>query len=328
MRSIGIHTYLGGMQLGVARVFNDLGSAESWKPGINARKRVGMSHRDISDAVTADVVYANPPCTRFSTSSTDMFGQSDRTSLSRFECLEECLDFALRCKADVFWWETGPLAFTQGAQLSREVADRFNAATQWTLRLNANDFGVPQMRTRTHFVYFKSEVGAPRFVAQPKIASLNPNRYLRDWLAQTVGDDRSRPAGPDYEYMRVNFGTHNIVDFVTVESTLKGRKAWATKLVQDDAETSPAILGRAMGFKERWLTLHESAALMGLPFWDVHDRWHPALSLMSKGVCTNVAEGVARQIRIALDQPRVQPPLNRSIYTLGRVGGSIEHGTY
>lgn len=320
MKSTGIHTYLGGMQLGVARVFDDQGSVETWVPGIRARKRVGLTHRKIEDAPVVDLVYSNPPCTRFSMTGTDMFGAEDRSSLSKFDCLVECVNYALTCKASMFWWETGPLAYTKGVGLAIEVAQVFNARTMWVLRLDANDFGVPQKRVRTHFVYFKDVVGPPPIQAVPKLAHLDKTKYLRSWL-ENANCEPSPPAGYGPDHWKT-FGTYSIEDFVTIQnSLLRQRKAWTPKLIRDDAEYTPAVIARAMGFADRWLTVSENAALMGLPFWNCDDKWEEAVRLMSKGVCVGVAEGVARAALKAVNEPKAGSHVRGLlIHRLGQVG--------
>jgi len=320
VKSTGIHTYLGGMQLGVARVFDDQGSVETWLPGIRARKRVGLTHRRIEDAPVVDLVYANPPCTRFSMTGTDMFVAEDRSSLSRFECLQECVHYALACKASMFWWETGPLAYTKGISLATEVAQVFGARTMWVLRIDANDFGVPQKRVRTHFLYFKDRVGPPPLQATPKLAHLDQSKYLRSWL-ENANCEPSPPAGYGPEYLK-SFGTYTVENFVAVQnSLLRQRKAWTPKLIPIDAEYSPAVIARAMGFPDRWLTVSENAALMGLPFWDCDDKWEESVRLMSKGVCVGVAEGVARAALNAVSLPNARlHGQGLLIHRLGQLG--------
>lgn len=302
MKALGIHTYMGGMQIGASRVFDVLGSAESWKDALNMRAFLGLETRGVKDFSNVDVVFANPPCSRFSISVLIKFTDEQRSNVGEFDCLGEVLDFAKGCNARTMWWETGPHAFTKGAGIINGLHAAFGAHTTWVLKINTKHIGIPQDRPRVHVIHFKDPVGSP-----DRINIVDP-QCVRQWLAARCSSPGT-PAGPD-EVELAKWGCKTTEEYCYVQQSVMTFSAFEPKIIDKKRSIARAILSRPQSIDNRWLTLEESAELMGYPQRAAQFEldWWRMLRLMSKGVSANMSEFVASKIRMAMEAPKCTEP--------------------
>ena len=266
------------------------GSIETWEPAIWARDIVGRTAL-ASTSRPADLVFSNPPCSRFSCMSYSTFADSAREDLKTFPQLLEAIRLTRETGARALWWETGPLAWSKGDSIAIAVAERL--ARSWgechTLAVRADPrwLGIPQRRPRTHFIHSAME---------PRVIRSRPKEP--PGAGEYVEADRWDEAGVGYFPKRWGYGLKDPLEIVAA-SYFSAFKANRPRSVTLESRSAPSVLsGRACCWveKRRWWKLEEYAKLMGLPQHEPAMLGDPsrALTLMSKGVSTKVAEHVAR----------------------------------
>jgi len=307
LTALGMHTYFGGMQLGAERAgAKILGSIETWAPAIRARKAAGCHYCSVQEARArrgqVDVMFANPPCSRFSSSagSTYTSKEGSRSDLKNFGELAEVFGAAIDSDARVLWWETGPLLWRKGLEMAASVQAALEAvweepATTVVMKYDPRWSGVPQRRPRCHVMHFRGELLPPE--------SVPPSKWpIKEGLWEWVEGQLERPWQEGKPIIHQEWdGKQDPAVFAAwwrdLESKYGGFVQSSPCTFWDDDPYSMAVLsGRAAcwGDQARWVTVEEWAAIMRMPQqWAraVADEMNPgiALAMLSKGVCPDAA---------------------------------------
>jgi site-specific DNA-cytosine methylase len=271
MRALGIHTYFGGMQLGMRKAgFEDLGSIETWKPAIGPRteylglKTLTMS-QGLSGDIEADMVYANPPCSRYSSMSASFFTDDERGEADTFPDILEAVEIVRASGANMLWWETGPNLWSKGMKMVADVAGRLadiwdDDVTSTVCKVDLRNCGVPQRRPRCHVMHFR---GNREVIRTPHLAELQPIT-IEEWLRGKVGTGEPIPVGPIPEQYGVK--THDAL--ITVMRETSNFMATRPSIIPEERRWVGAVLsGRFLSWerRERWFSIQESAALQSYP---------------------------------------------------------------
>lgn len=281
MRALGIHTYLGGFELGLRRTdLEVLGSVEGWHPAIEGREIAGLPPP--VGPQPADLVFANPPCSRFSCTACATYSDEAKQELDKFFELLEVIDVFQMSGARILWWETGPNMWNRGDEMARAVHDRIGAARTLVVKYDPRWGGFPQRRPRTHVLHLLDDLlpGDP-LARAPAMGTADMFRR---------GGEELRPNGAfDYEaswydrFSRLSSGFsqgHPLRVEPTdryVMAVLSGRHFWWSD-------------------EDRFWSGQEYAAAMDYPP-EVGERLQPAvgggtISLLSKGVSPAAAQWV------------------------------------
>ncbi len=308
MRALGVHTYYGGFQLGVQRAgFEDLGSVETWPKCIEPRQRdMGLSTIGWEEfhaaPFGADLVYSNPPCSRYSSMSVSTFTPEQQQDLNLFPDLADGLEIVRLSGAKAFWWETGPLLWNAGLEMSAAVSQRLaelwdEPVTEIIVKLDLRWIGVPQRRPRCHVLHVAGRKAPPAEIPGPTPL---PEGGIWSWIQSQLdangcgepdGFIRHKHRWPAESYRDMVLGIRDAASFMATMPRLMERSdPWA-----------PAVLsGRLLSWEDRWWTIEEYAVLMCFPVagprrtFD-HVGQH-ALSLLSKGISPSAAEHVGNEI--------------------------------
>lgn len=331
MRVGGIHTYLGGFALGVKRLsyVNFLGSIETWRKPVALAEMLGVP---IVPAHIAklDVLISNPPCSRFSGCSMDHYTDEDRSSLATFPDLQQVVQAAKDSGARVVWWESGPLAFTSGHGIIREMEAELAKIWKGTvstimLKLDPPFIGLPQRRARTHIIHFNRNVAA--------FGLPGPNLYQHGiWKFIAARLDPTVPADADPPMTKFsNKGKYDIsspVEFAKHYHSVGGFASTIPKIFSfEDPYFLAIIPGRDFVWLEpdRFWTLNEFAAGMDFPARNYNDMGVSANTVktyLCKGLLPGVAEWVLdKVITPILDNKVLEGPT-----PFTGIGSSLLHG--
>lgn len=303
LTAIGAHTFFVGFQRGVERVARVLGSAESWQRGIRARAACGAGHLTFREAsrLRADLVFSNPPCSRYSSMSTGHFTDDQRSRLVDFCELGEAHALALEVGARALWWETGPLLWSKGRAMvedvHRAVERSWGPSTTVVLRLDLRYAGVPQRRPRCHVLHVRGLLEPPA----PPPGGLPEGLRVREWVRERA------PVRTGYIRGRGPARLEAMVDQAcgTFASSRPSIVRW-------DSPWAPAVLSArqfAWDEPDEWWSTEEYAALMCYPQEDVAPVLaeagpREAKTLLSKSVSPSAAEWAWRSAWAAtLDTP-------------------------
>lgn len=326
IKAIGTHTYFGGILLGAAAAGIDVvGSVETWKQGIEAVQHT--KHYTLfapgSEMPPVDLVIGNPPCTRFSHM---LQGLKQIKSMviddaSGFEELQDLLNTVNATGARALWWETGPLLWTRGIgmveTLHKQLETMWGPTMTVVVRADPRTAGVPQRRPRCHIISVAGRDSQSVTFDFTKYAATSVPS-VGEYLEERIDEDEMVP---------VNFSAKNrnhLTAMEWAEWNLANNTFASTRpvMVQHDDNRVPAVVsGRAFIWedKKRWWSIEEYAAMMGI--------YGPALrnviqhmdvkkvqQLCSKGVCTHLAEYVAKTFVIPMmESPVVKQPLGSRI---------------
>lgn len=304
MKALGIHTYLGGMQLGMRKAgFEDLGSIETWKPAIGPRteylglKTLTMSE-GLSGDIQADFVYANPPCSRYSSMSASYFTADERGEAETFPDLLEAVEIVRASGASLLWWETGPNLWGQGMAMVDDIGRRLSeiwqdSVTSMICKIDLRNCGIPQRRPRCHVMHFR---GNREPAPGPKFTPMLPIG-IEEWLRGKCGASEPIPVGP----LPAEFGVSTHDAMITVMRETTAFMATRPSIIPEDRRWVGAVLsGRFLSWERRvrWFSIQESAALQSYPpdlialaASAVSPR--RMLTLLSKGVSPTAVSAVA-----------------------------------
>lgn len=299
MKAVGVHTFFVGFQRGMEKVLGEssvLGSVEGWDRGIRARAACGAGHVPFAEAASlgrVDLVFSNPPCSRYSSMSTGAYSSSDKGQLVNFCELGDAVDVALTLKARALWWETGPLLWGKGMDMVRDVHQKLEGAwgepaTTVVVKTDLRSFGVPQRRPRCHVLHAKGSWEPPD-PERPQLLSGSVLEWVRARTPPVLSRFILDPPGParrECAEMRI---------LGTFESS-------KPSMVRSTAPYAPAVISArqfAWDVPDRWWSLEEYAALMCYPMDDAcaaSDDAGPraAKTLLAKSVSPAAAEGVWR----------------------------------
>ena len=327
VKAVAVHTYLGGMQLGVAETCDVETSLESWEDAIEARlrasERLAASKMDFvppwDDLKTwsgkADLVFANPPCARFSVTSARHYSAVKKTDLGEFCELQDVCGIAQSSGASMMWWETGPMLWTKGRDMvesiHRYMERWWGSCTTLLVKVDARTFGIPQKRSRVHAIHCEG-----RFV--PTVNQLADMWPIKLTAHEWVVDQMTRRWKPQSKWL-----------LPTNPSMLdtKPRDDWGDPIkycqVQDLTCTFgqgkpqqfsvkdpflPVVLSGRLGCwseLKRWISIEEWSAFMTIPptyARAVADEIGSlkTLQLLSKGVCSDVSKGVSESFALPM----------------------------
>jgi site-specific DNA-cytosine methylase len=312
VKALGIHTYAGGFMLGLKKAgVETLGSIETYKQPMTTAALLGVKR--LEEVQHADLVVANPPCSRFSPTATSNYTEEQRSQVCEFPELAEVLLTGLQAHADIVWWETGPYCFTRGRGLIEDASKRLSDGwhrdvTTLVLKLDALYTGLPQRRPRTHVIHVKGKLGS---VPGLPATSWPVAQTLQEFVtARQVGAVNVEPVpvfskGVDgwcvdpkkWQVHYLSMGEHRFMSGTPMTYTPQARIA------------ATIFGGRWFSWKEprRFWSIAEYAALMGYPvnvdynaLWPNPKQQNMTWQVFTQSVSPDVASWVAKNVVIPL----------------------------
>lgn len=327
LSAICVHGYFGGMEMGIAQQsgVKVLGSYEDWQPGMEARRCASCSYLSELQPLShsklpqVDFVFGNPPCSRFSLTAQWTFKEGAQAELSKFQQLEELVHVALKAKANLVWWETGPLCWTKGRDMVVSVADelakKWGKCYTYLVRFDLRYIGIPQRRPRCHVIHSKIPM-----------VGLGPDRTGRKWpIEETIGPWMQRrikelgitpecPITPDSWWGNRPGGPMEIAKWMHAVGDINHTKP--VRMSVTDAYAPAVLSGRCTVWVEenRWMTIEENAILMSIDpelakkvYYKMDGQ--KALMFLSKGVSPSASGFVYKTV--------VEPLLNGKKINVG-----------
>lgn len=303
LKVIGTHCYLGGFLLGLQQAgLQILESEEVWKPGLRGAQALGSPSKEVSqmpdDLPEANIVVGNPPCSRFSHLSLSFFDKKTHEDPETFPEILDLVKVAKASRAQVIWWETGPLSWTLGrgllANFHNQLYDVWDNVTTLLARLDLRYIGIPQRRPRVHIIHAHTSNKPP---SVPE--AVWPSDYkVGDWLkSKTEGYELKRPV--------FSKETDNPVAWAEKQDMeMKFRSVVPKVISREDWYTGSVLSRRIMVWREenRWFDFLEHAALMTYPLdkilniLSIRPRPLEAQVLISKSVAPAASKWVAENI--------------------------------
>lgn len=251
----------------------------------------------MSSVPKAELVFANPPCSRYSNSAGQAFDYRDRDDLSKFIDLQEVAEVGHRAGARIVWWETGPLCWNLGRGMVEAMHKELNAVASCIVRIDTRYIGVPQRRPRCHIFHVLDEWW-PSGATLPQ-KQWPPRMSAYEWIYKRLDDQDMTEIIPRTAYPDAK------ACFEADRLRLTSKFQQGAPMIYD--ERDPWVLavlsGRCAAWagQDRWMTVEDNAALMGVPLVtvrEVAEKIGPreSLTLMSKGVCADVAAWVLEHL--------------------------------
>lgn len=186
MRAIGVHTYFGGFHIGLATRGEVITSGETWEPGIKGRRLLGLDTTPLDKLRPAgprlDLVFGNPPCSRYSTMATQLYSDEQKASVDLFDELGDLVNLTLAGGASALWWETGPVLWSKGGDMVRAIhqtlRQEWGRVTTAVVRYDLRYGGLPQRRPRVHLLHLRGRYVPP--AAPPP--RWPPEGSVYDWV--------------------------------------------------------------------------------------------------------------------------------------------------
>ena len=301
----GIHTYFGGFHRSLEEDTDWQGSAENWAPAVRARALAGLrTLPHPGSAPRVSLVVSNPPCSRFSAMSTGNYHEGHKSQLRHFCELEDAVAYSARCGAEAFWWETGPLAWTQGRDLVRAVhrhlSERWGGCTTVAVKFDTRWAGVPQRRPRCHFVHV---AGARRVPERVPPAAWPIAESALSWARRRIAEQGFGSDSTQWGQIRPRGGYRKMTALAYYEFQMMVGAFIATRpqlVGLRDHFVNAVLSGRPLVIDEEdsFVSWEEYAALhcmpLGqvLPVFEGQGGWQ-ALTMMSKGVSPSASRWVA-----------------------------------
>lgn len=293
MKVLGTNIYGGGFGHGVRNGgANLLGTVETWKPGVILADLLGIKQLDVP--VRADMVIMNPPCSRFSSMSTQHYSKEAKHSLNLFCELKSGLDFAKEAGASIIWWENGPIAFTSGRDIIRGAHEFTKAKSTLVLKLDPSYAGLAQLRPRTHVIHFMDDV---KLGPLPDRVDINAPVY--DWVRNHIKEDTELTPAPDFRY----FTNDDPVSVIKAYEGVKCFNSCKPALIRENQRYAYAVLSSrqfAWENHNRWWSVPEYAATMTYPanadYASLNLPIYKMLPLFAKSVMPEVARFVYSKI--------------------------------
>lgn len=316
LTALGTNVYLPGMGLGAWRTgFADGGSRESYKLAIRGRRALGQA--DCQRCERADLVYGNPPCSRYSSQSASAYSPSARSDIETFKELLEVLDAARDVGARAVWWETGPLIWGEKYGGREMIADAHHAldalwqaehggCTTLVVRTDGRITGIPQRRPRVHTIHAAGRIPVeeiPLVAARPWSRATAPFAFDVIWARmQREGYDDPGPLHSLASVPGRKTASMPPSEAVPLAKSICKFVAGWPKFASVRDPWLPSLNRRPVGWKEldRWVGVGEWAAAMGYPqAWgrtlaeklSIGD----AMTLMAKCVSPSTSEAVCRE---------------------------------
>jgi hypothetical protein len=295
MIALGVHTFFVGFQRGMEQALGKesvLGSMEGWPPAIAARRSCGAGHLSIGEIPSGhvDLVFSNPPCSRYSSIATGHFSAEQKSRLVDFCELGIAVDVAMQTGARALWWETGPLLWSKGREMVSGVHAALEQAwgepsTTVVVKMDLRRYGVPQRRPRCHILHARG-LWEPPNVDDPRWPI---EQDLRAWVDQRV-PHRLR------HFKHAGSARQTVIKHRLIGDFASG----IPSMLKIGARHAPAIISArefAWEDDDSWWTVEEYAALMCYPIDEtcaVSDAHGPvyAKMMLSKSVSPSAARGV------------------------------------
>lgn len=289
VKSLGVHTYFGGFAIGVSRVTEVLGSVENWGPALAWAPKLNLRVLSPDAIPRANYVFANPPCSRFSSMSFSKFDDYERTELNSFPEMMDVVDVATAAGAEMVHIESGPLLFSNGHGLAREIQAALPHHPYMTvLKIDTLHAGLPQKRPRTH-LFFTTEP-MPELNLEPKALPKNLHEFFLKWNAEyefepVPSDARANP-------VVVAAASGDSAVFISARPKILSRY---------DKYSYSVVSSRKFAWLEenRWLSIDEYAALQGYPsagFNYAEPGVNLSMALISKSVSPSIAEYLTERV--------------------------------
>lgn len=326
MRAIGVHTYFGGFHIGVGTRAEVVTSLESWRDGIKGRELLGLVTDKLENTRSvcpkADLVFGNPPCSRFSTMSANSYSEQDRSNPSDFKEVQDLIDITLASGAEAMWWETGPLMWNRGEGMVRGIHStlehEWGEVTSVVVKYDLRYAGLPQRRPRCHLIHLRGK-RVPPVVRPPAWPS---GLGLYEWLqGRGLISDSEAFLPPRIEKYPVYEGGGWVDDPLGYSEWVHRRGGFqSTKpapIGVRELYTLSVVSGRYFIWQElnRWWGIDEYASVMDYPVGSVVEVAeelgpHQAQVLMSKSVSPSAARFVFDNVyapMVDIPTPAVNP---------------------
>ena len=298
-------------------------SVEGWLEGGKGARELGhniiLPGDQFPKSRKADIVIANPPCSRFSTLSSAFYSAEDKTSLANFPELLQTHETVGAANARLFWWETGPMAWSKGGNMIAEHHERMKQVldckdiTTAVVKYDCRYGGHPQRRVRTHIFHFR---GKQKLTAVPEADWSDEGLKIGmgKWLRARVGKRKMEapviPFGFGDERCGNIFAKNGKKLGVLHDPKGFAEMLWSPKygiifvsarprvVFEDDRFTHVTLaVPNLMLPQNRWMDLSENAAVMDYPIGKVMEQWKGTtnsawklVTLLSKSVCPSASE--------------------------------------
>lgn len=256
---------MGGFLIGLQQACLEVvTSLESWKPGLKGAQALGLPSIETTEernCLRADLVVGNPPCSRFSHLSLSFFNKNAHEDINTFPEVLELIKTAKKARAKIIWWETGPLAWSLGEpllrNLHRSLSNLWEKTTTLLIRLDLRYLGIPQRRPRVHIIHMRTIKPPPS--APPPVW---PSDYtVGDWLTAKL-------EGCQLQYPVFHQDSDDPLAWANKKASEMTFRSMVPKIISSqDWYTGSVVSRRLMVWQEknRWFDLLEYAALMTYP---------------------------------------------------------------
>lgn len=324
MKAVAVHTYMGGMQLGVEKTCEVITSLESWEDAMEARELAALDYDHVpryDDLKTwkgsADFVFANPPCARFSVSASRLYGAVKKADIGEFCELQDVCGVTQQTGAKMMWWETGPMLWTKGRDMVYSIHDYmarwWGSCTTLVVKVDARSFGIPQKRTRTHAIHCAGDF-AP--IVNPRDDMWPISKTAFQWMAHELKNRWGYDFDPDDSEKKLlpvkpsEYGSHwgSPSKYCKTQDVVSSFGQGKPQRFSINDPFLPVVLSGRLGCWEevnRWISIEEWATFMTMPpayARAIADALtpHKTLQLLSKGVCSDVSREVSSQFAIPM----------------------------
>ena len=263
------------------------------------------SHVEAVTRSKIDVVIGGPPCQSFS-----ILGSRGSTEDPRGKLVFDYARFIRELSPEVFLFENVPgiMTLNQG-QDWQQLVQCFEAETGFHLlvnKLNAADFGVPQLRQRVLLIGFKDKAAAQKFSWPEPTHGPNQAPGLQPY--RTAREALLRVAGVPNHILRKH--SQRVMDrYSMVEPGGRDRKDH-TDRIHPDRPSGTVLVGSGAGggrpfihpTENRHITVREAARLQSFPDWWVFSGGPTAAyrqvgnavpPLMAKAVAAEIVKALA-----------------------------------
>ena len=268
----------------------------------------------------ANLVFGNPPCSRFSVMSSSAMKQTTKDSID--QCMFDLVDFASKCDPEIVIFESVQAAYTKGRDLMLELRRNLEEATGQTWNLhhvlhNVADLGGAQQRRRYFWVAARIPFGVDlpegsTVTLRDRIGDLEDVEPDKDLGHVTWGTPRTIKLKNLVEAAEWNPGEASGTAFarrpdIIVDSQDRFETGFAARRLDYD-KPSRVLVGDSLGkymhpVKPRNITYREAARLMGFPDdWKVTEYQEKVKRgfWFGKGICVEAGQWIAKAAHDAI----------------------------
>lgn len=327
LTALGAYIFAGGFHIGVEKHFSVLAHFEDGMYGVRTFRLnrpwvpvyPNVEQWPIEKyAGKVNLVFTNPPCALFSSAGLSIKNGLDNWRTDpRQQCIRNCFSLLEKLRPDVLVIESVPRAFTLGRELFEELAEKAHEQGYGVTHLleNAANHNTPQVRRRYLFI-------AHRYALTPAPLNWSPAPTVRETLANVSDPGYCRPIRTShkkyYDALGVNpdgpnHGIRPLWEKDNPPDTWRkgptgviGRPRMMEHRIPNDKPMGAFIGDFCIHPTEpRNLGLNEAKALCGFPQdWRFHSL-PGAFSELARGVMPNVAEWLARSVKLSIEQGQV-----------------------